>query len=403
MHKSFANQEKVAGIVKVTENIYKVDVNLLQVEDGISASQDELLKFFNPRCVGMGTDVEIVGFNDEQMENLRRSIQSQGLMNPLVGRYKDGKVSLIEGHRRYAAIAQLIDEDVSCYDPASGTQIPASCLYGFVLMRVYDSSISEEECYALSFQEDKSKEKFGSGAEIRFVYFCMMRDISDARIIEMLGNTPEWLKETKAIIRAFENDDIILQAIFTDGVNRSAAKSLAQIEDLSERREIFDCAIAEAKEDANAKIEKLRRQISAISNKIEIAKTKRVIAEATSKVEEIDKYDAEILGLIGRKEDVEKEITESAPVVNPESLRKGADKRAKVSTGRPKSVPSRLGASERISTKWRKFLENLNEKPQIGDDDINSDMIEMCLDLLNSCTDKENSPEEFILKWNAKL
>lgn len=402
MSKAFANEDKVAGIIKVTENIYKVDVNLLKVENGDGVAADNL-SFYNPRRVGIGSESEAIGFSRPQIENLKSAIQEQGLLNPLVGRYKEGKVSLIEGHRRWAAINELIEEDASCFDPASGKEMSASCLYGFVLMRVYDSSITEEECFALSFQEDKTKEKFGPGAEIRFVHHCQMHDISDSRILEMLGNTPEWLRETKNIIRLLEDDEVILQALFTDRINRSAAKSLIQIEDLSERRHVFSLATEEAQEDFDLRVAKLRKQTSAIKNKIEVAKTKKVIAEAVKNPVEADKYDEEILALTGRQQDIEEEIEKAIPVVNPEAVRKGVAKSARSGTSRVKGVPSRLGASERISTRWRKYLEQLKERPQIGAEQVDERIIDMCLELLNSCTDKENSPEDFIAKWNSVI
>ena len=147
----------------------------------------------------------------------------------------------------------------------------------------------------------------------------------------------------------------------------------------------------------------MRRQVGAISNKIEVAKTKKVIAEATKQADDVDKYDEEILQLSEKRQEVEEEIVQAAPVVNPEAVRKGVAKSNKSGVARIKTAPARIAASERISTKWRKYLEQLKDRPQIGDEEIKPQLIDMCIELLDLCTDKENSPEDFIRRWNVEL
>lgn len=399
MENKFTAQKSIPGVVKVTDNIYKVDINLIFGEPSNIDSNEETLRFFNPRSVEMNSDSEINGFMAAQMDALKSSIRSSGLLNPLLGRFKDNKVSLIEGHRRLVALNQLVEEDAPCYDSHSGATVPASTLYNFVLMRVYDQGTSEEDCFSLSFQDDKTKVKFGAGAEIRFVHHCLMRGITDAKIMEILEATPEWLKETKNIIRALEDDETILQALFYDRLNRTAAKSLVDIEDFDERHQIFRNAMDEAKMECEGKIQRIQRSISSIDNKIDIVKTKKVISEHVASAEPSDRYDDEIEELSVTKKDLEAKILETSPVVNPEAVRKGAAKAAKSGIARPKSVPSRIAASERISSKWRKFFANLQSRPQIGDESVDKEFIEMCVDFMNSCTDKDSSPEDFSRKW----
>ena len=402
MSKAFANQNGIAGIVRVTDNMFKVDINLVITEDCVVGENEEKLRFFNPRAVEINPEAELDAFSSQNMEFLKDSIKNTGLVNPLIGRVKDGKVSIIEGHRRWAAINQLIEEDAACYDTSSGAQIPASALYSFVLMRVYDENTTEEECFAMSFQEDKTKHKFGSGAEVRFVYHCMLRDEPDSKILSILKNSPEWLKETKALIKAFEEDDAILNSLFTDRINRQAAKALASIEDPAQRREVFQEARKEAEDIYKDKIDKLSHSISVVENKIENAKTKKIISERVKKTEDADKYDDEILALTGVRKEIETKMVESAPVINVETVKEGVSKVSKAGKGRPGAGLPKI-TSERISAKWRGFFAKLKDRPQIGDQDINPVLASMCADLLNQCTDKENDPEKFILEWNDKL
>jgi ParB-like chromosome segregation protein Spo0J len=402
MSKAFSNQNGIAGIVRITDNMFKVDINLVVTEDCVVGENEDKLRFFNPRSVEINPEAELDAFSSENMEFLKDSIKNTGLVNPLIGRVKDGKVSIIEGHRRWAAINQLIEEDAACYDVSSGTQIPASALYSFVLMRVYDENITEEECFAMSFQEDKSKHKFGSGAEVRFVYHCILRDEPDSKILNILKNSPEWLKETKSLIKALEDDDAILNALFTDRINRQAAKVLASIEDQHQRRAIFEEAKKEAEEIYREKIGKLSHSISVVENKIENVKTKKVIAERVKKSEDLDKYDEEILELTGVRKEIENKMVESVPVINVETVKEGVTKAIKAGKGRPGGSLPKI-TSERISAKWRAFFSKLKDRPQIGDQDINPDLASMCADLLNQCTDKENDPEKFIMEWNDKI
>ena len=399
MENKSAASKAIPGVVKVTDNIYKVDINLIVSEPSDIGADEENLRFFNPRSVEMNPDSEINGFMTAQIDALKSSIKSTGLLNPLLGRFKDNKVSLIEGHRRWVALNQLVEEDAPCYDSYSGATVPASTLYNFVLMRVYDQGTSEEDCFSLSFQEDKTKVKFGAGAEIRFVHHCLMRGIPDAKIMEILEATPEWLKETKNMIRSLEDDESILQALFNDGLNRTAAKSLAEVEDFDERHEIFRNAMDEAKTECEGKIHRIQRSISNIDNKIDIVKTKKIISEHTGAAEPSDRYDDEIEELSAAKKDLETKILETSPVVNPEAVRKGAAKAAKSGVARPKTASSRIAASERISSKWRKFFTNLQSRPQIGDEEVDKEFVDMCLDFMNCCTDKDSSPEDFARKW----
>jgi hypothetical protein len=111
MSKGFDSENKLPGLVKITDNIYKVDSNLITTEETSVGTDEESLRFFNPRFVEINPTAEVHGFGRVEMQTLCNSIKTKGLLNPLVGRIKDNKVSLIEGHRRWNAISNLIDND----------------------------------------------------------------------------------------------------------------------------------------------------------------------------------------------------------------------------------------------------------------------------------------------------
>lgn len=403
MSKGTMLQKEIAGLQRVADNLYRVNRSIIKLENTQIDPTEEKLRFINPRGIEV-CDEEIIGFAKQPMGHLKNSIQRYGLVNPLVGRIKaDGNVYLIEGHRRFKAISELIEEDGPCYDVASGKNISAKDMFESVLVRVYDENTTDEECFKLSFQEDKSKVHFGAGAEIRFVHHCVMMGTDDQAIMEMLGNTPEWLRETKHLIRQLEGDDAILNAVFTDKINRTAAKNLAQVEDWSERRAIFKEALAEAQLDCVAKIEKFKKSMQATSTRLDIAKSRKAVSVHMNDQESVEKYDDEIAELTEKANDLQEKIDTSVPVINPEALRKGSAKLVTTKTSKGRVPTHRVAPAERISTKWRKFFEVLSEKGRIGDVDVNQQLVDFTLELLQACTDKENDPEEFVLRWNDKF
>lgn len=391
--------DDIKGIKHICDNLYKVSIDLIKTESLKITEDQDRLRYINPRGITM-PEAEIAGFSDEKMQILQNSIQDHGMINPIVCRIKSDKmVYLVEGHRRFKAVQSLIKNNLPCFDVSSNKNIPAVDLYSEVFVRLYDESFTDEECFKLAFGEDRTKIHFGSGAEIRFVDHCEQLGTDDALVLEMLGNTPEWLRETKSILRQLQQNDDILQAIFNDKITRSAAKSLAAISDVAERREIFEKAIEEAELDCTSKIDKIKKSIATVDKSIDIARSRKIVSEHIGNVEESEKYDSEIEELTSRKADLEDKIESTVAVVNPEALRKGAAKRVKTSSKTRAVVPP----AERISTKWRKFFEELNKRGSIGDQEINRDLIDFVGELFNFCTHKDNDPEEFILRWNERF
>lgn len=391
-------KDDIKGIQHVCDNLYKVGIDLIKTENLKIGEDQEILRYINPRGITVH-ESEINGFSDEKMHILKSSIQDHGMINPIVARVKsDGFIYVIEGHRRFKAIQDLIAGNLPCFDVSSNKNIPAKELYSEVCVRLYDESFSDEECFKLAFGEDRTKIHFGSGAELRFVDHCEQLGTDDTLILEMLGNTPEWLRETKSILRQLQGSTDILHAIFNDKITRSAAKSLSVISDISERREIFDKAMEEAELDCSSKIEKIKKSIASVDKSIDIARSRKIVSAYVGDVVESEKYDTEIEELTTRKADLVERIESTTPVVNPEALRKGAAKRSKSSKSRATVPPA-----ERISTKWRKFFEELNKRGSIGDQEIRRDLIDFVGELFNYCTHKDNDPEEFVLRWNERF
>jgi ParB family chromosome partitioning protein len=395
--------DEAKGISYVIDNIHSVKIEQIHVEKVEIDPSEENLRFLNPRGLQIAED-KVAGFSNQNMQQLKDSIRDHGLVNPIVARIKDDdNLYVIEGHRRLRAIKELISEKAPCFDINTGKNISAEILYVDVLVRIYDKSFTDEDCYKLSFNEDKTKVHFGPGAEIRFVQHCMMMGTDDAAVLEMLGNTVEWLRETKNLIRQLEEDEQIINAVCSDQINRTAAKSLAQIENWQERRDIFKEAMKEAELDCITKVQKMQKAVSTVKKSIDIAKSRKVVSEYLGDSQESEKYDDEIEELTQKASDLQERIDSTTPVVNPEALRKGSQRVQKHGGSRPSGSSGKIAPAERISTKWRKFFEILSEKGNIGDVEISPKLIQFANELLSTCTDKENDPEEFVMKWNDMI
>ena len=159
----------VAGIEQVSENLFKVKFELIFEESStLEIDRENAIHFANPRNFSETFDTMPRGCSSQEMGDLKVSIQERGLLTPLIGRLKNNKVSLVNGHRRYKAIKVLIEQNELCYDNFSGKNIPAQELYSNIVMKVFES-MNDMDCYLLAFEEDKTKVKFGAGAEYKFI------------------------------------------------------------------------------------------------------------------------------------------------------------------------------------------------------------------------------------------
>jgi hypothetical protein len=218
--------------------------------------------------------------NQDDMDYLKESIQRKGLLTPLLARIQDENISLINGHRRYLAIEELIKANVECLDLKTGSLVPASELYKNVLVRVFENA-TEIDSYHLAFEEDKTKVKFGHGVEYKFVDYCIEKKIEDSKILLMTGNTQAWLDNVKSLLKKIDGthpiDYEIRDCIFNEKMSIAAARVLADIENPEEKSKAFKDAQSAAEIEAAAKIEKIDKQIKNIRKKQDIAKAQSLI------------------------------------------------------------------------------------------------------------------------------
>lgn len=392
---------------KMGDNYYKVDMQAIVIE-ALDLEDSDNLRFVNPRSLDADAD-DIVGFSTAEMEELQESIRSKGLLTPLMGRFKDvvdeqgnksQKVSIINGHRRFTAISQLIQANLPCYDPVSKETVNASSLYREIPFKVFDAS-DDFECYILAFEEDRTKIKFGSGTEARFVQHCRSRMIDDAKIIKMTGNSPEWLQGTYNLIDSLVGDEITLNNFFSGQIDRGLAKYLTTIADTEERHSLMNDAIQNAQERYRTKVSRIDASIESKKDKIEALSASKACDEFAGNLAEVDVKQAKI-------EELEGEIVQSKQKRNSAGSRAGKSdlKKAITSKAADETVET-VGLTNRISVRWPEFFKKINKNggaiPDNEEIIVPEVLTSYSIALLNAAEDTKSNQAEFISKWLKKF
>ncbi len=270
----------------VTDNLYLIPFSSIK-KDSFEI-REKGFDFANPRIICEAFNSSPIGMNQDDMDYLKESIQRKGLLTPLLARIQDEKISLINGHRRYLAIEELIKANSDCLDLKTGVMVPASELYKNVLVRVFENA-TEIDSYHLAFEEDKTKVKFGHGVEYKFVDYCLEKKVEDSKILLMTGNTQAWLDNVKSLLKKIDGshpiDYEIRDCIFNEKMSIAAARVLAEIENPEDKSKAFKDAQSAAEIEAAAKIEKIDKQIKNIRKKQDIAKAQSLICANNNDIE----------------------------------------------------------------------------------------------------------------------
>jgi ParB-like chromosome segregation protein Spo0J len=288
--------------------LYEVQFNELEVyqPSDQDLDQDANLLFFNPRFLSASEENPLgEGFSTEELNALEDSIIKNGLLQPIscrvIEKEGDKRLQVVEGHRRYHTLSKLIKENKNCFNPAQNTFVPASELYKNVVVRIYQK-LSDKKAYQLSFDDEKTKIKYGQTTEIQFVLFCRKKNVPDNEILSMLNRNQQWLKSIQNILNKLTNDKKSLEAVLTGKLNVSSASKISEIPDPEIRSKILEVAEVEANEvkkrtqnGMEKSIKRSEKQKKILENKLsstnkqtekQIQKTKNDIDNLVKEIEE---------------------------------------------------------------------------------------------------------------------
>lgn len=221
-------------------NLFRVKRNRIRIsKPGISSENGQLV-YGNPRWhTNNRGEQEARGMDKAGMEELRNSIQDEGLENPIRLRViEDGKKSYLEvvnGERRFRCLEELCERNVPCFDSSLDDDRPASEIYEWVDCRI--DFMNDKTALRVALKPNATSEVIGDAASIHVVKVLKDSGYDDQEILRSTGKSISWLRETEKIIGL---DEVCLQNFEQDKINRTVALHLAVIKDVDERLEILE-------------------------------------------------------------------------------------------------------------------------------------------------------------------
>lgn len=221
-------------------NLFRVKRSRIQLSKPGIRCEDGRLIYGNPRWhTNNQGEQEAKGMDKAGMEELRNSIQDEGLENPIRLRVvEDGKKSflqVINGERRFRCIDELCDRNVPCFDSSLDEDRPASEIYEWVDCRV--DFMDDRTALRVALKPNSTSEVIGDAASIHVVKVLKDSGFDDQEILKSTGKSITWLRETEKIISL---DEVCLQNLEQDKINRTVALHLALVENVDERLEMLE-------------------------------------------------------------------------------------------------------------------------------------------------------------------
>jgi ParB-like chromosome segregation protein Spo0J len=376
--------------------LYEVQFNELEVYQPSDQDLDEStnLLFFNPRFLSASEENHLgEGFSTEELDALEDSIVKNGLLQPIscrvIEKEGDKKLQVVEGHRRYRTLSKLIKENKNCFNPAQNTFVPASELYKNVVVRIYQK-LSDKKAYQLSFDDEKTKIKYGQKTEIQFVLLCRKKNVPDNEILSMLNRNQQWLTSIQKILNKLTNDKKSLEAVLTGKLNVSSASKISDIPDPEVRSKILEIAEVEANEVKKRTQNGMEKSIKRSEKQKRLLENK--IASENKKTEkQIEKTNDEISNL---EKEIEEKIKKKNSLVPRIKTTHIDDAIAVINGEKPKKK-----TPEEIIQYWDDEIINLIKDPKEHDPQV----LNMISDLLCSLKSGSLKIELFLNQWKDKI
>jgi hypothetical protein len=366
--------------------------------------------FFNPRILDAKSR-ENYGFSQEQIEQLKDSIKSKGLMESLHVNNINGEYILIDGHRRHEAISQLLEENAICYDSHTNQHINAKDLYANILVRIHHG-LNASQCFSRSFESDSNKISFGENATIRFVDYCVSFNMPENKVLEMCGKTISWLRYATKLLQKLNQDDEIKAALLDGRINASAANSLMDIADEEERQRVFETAIQKAKDDYEDKVNKQDNAIANTKRKLKKAVEKKQEVEEFGDIDDISDVDALIEKHTSTLEERKRERNDITPRINSKNIEEAIDdidaEPIIDSTEEEPAAPKKSKIKITMKSARDNWVKDIEESIARGH---MTDEHEAIIPILNNCFadmikamfDEKISYQDFIYRWSTRF
>lgn len=304
------------GVIHLYGNLYRMRLDLIHFADTV---EKDVLSFKNPRLMLAGSKPK--GFSKEEMSELRESVRTIGLENPMILRPVEfeGKtiLQLISGERRTRCCQKLVKDDADCYNPATGKYVKASDLYEYVEVRI--NHLDDRAAWKSAYSSNDKAVDIGDGATIALIREWRNAGWTDDEILETTGKSISWLRDTDVLIGL---DEETFDALKNEQINRSVALEFAKIEDVNERLETLKSALNFASTRLQEIKKKLAKAADNAEDKLELAEAQKAAAELGGDKKAKEKAEVKATKLAARVAKKKAAADDESTKVNSKDLQK---------------------------------------------------------------------------------
>lgn len=260
-------------------NLFRVKRNKIKLSKPGITSENGRLVYGNPRWhTNKQGEQEARGMDKAGMEELKNSIQDEGLENPIRLRIiEEGKKSflqVINGERRFRCIEELCERNVPCFDCSTDEDRPASEIYEWVDCRI--DFMDDKTALRVALKPNATSEVIGDAASIHVVKVLKDSGYDDQEILKSTGKSISWLRETEKIIGL---DEVCLQNLERGEINRTVAVHLSLVENVDERLEMLQRIKESAEIRHSEKMKKIEAKKAKTEQEIECEEAAAQLAE----------------------------------------------------------------------------------------------------------------------------
>lgn len=346
-----------AGCKHLHGNLFMVPFAAIRTPDPEDDNRRKQYTFRNPRTLTEKGQADLL--DRKLSEQLRNSIKTRTLLNPLVCRWSpegDRHIPmLVGGDRRYRCLEYLIRRKERVLDPRSlcdkgggvlGYEFDtADKAYELVPCQVFGCR-DDLEALALAWAENKNRVNLTDGHEVAEVLKLRYAEASDDRIMDILQQDQRWLARTDRMIASL--DPSTLADLLEGRMDRSSAERLAGIDDEDKRDQVREVAnrVAERRHS---------RRRTILDGQLEQARQRQDIAEGaevTATNDDRRQRAAEQVAVAGAEaRAIERRIETDRPVV---TTREVLEAEREVGSKRTRKAPTMK--AERIRSGQRYLL-----------------------------------------------
>lgn len=257
-------------VIHLHGNLYRARRTRIKLAKSGLSVEDGRLVYGNPRWfVNKDGELEARGTESSKMEELRSSIQSSGLDNPIRLRPVEGDdchLEVVNGERRFRCIENLCESKQMCHDSSVGGMAPAPQVYEWIDCRI--EVMDDKAALGVALKTNETSEVIGDLASLQVVKALREAGYDDQEVLKATGKSFSWLRETDRIMGL---DEVCLDHFQKDQITRKAAIQLALVANAEERLSLLERIVEVARGRKESRLKNLDRIVESAEMEGEVA------------------------------------------------------------------------------------------------------------------------------------